>query len=210
MPLEELLKHIEEEAGKEADKVISEAQMEAKAIMDESGHRTREEIIELAQKETALFKGEMDRQVAHSRMTAQKKLLAARQKLLDQVFEEVLQSLLGLDEDSYRKWLKDRVLEVSETGEETLVLNEGDRGKIGDEWLADLNRTLNEGKKAGQVTMEFTETVFSGGFVLRGPRHEFVLSFREILEGLKGTMQSEVAGVLFRGLTTEIAQEEES
>ena len=143
-------------------------------------------------------------------MTAQKRILTTRQKLLDQVYEEALKSLLDLDEDRYRKWLKARVLEVSETGEETLVLNEKDRGRIGEKWLADLNRSLREVNKSGKVTMEFTETEFTAGFILRSEKYEVVLSFREILEGLKGELQSEVAGILFRGLKTESDQKEET
>jgi len=54
MPLEELLKHIEEEGQKEADRIISEARREAKGIMDESGGRTRDEIIEMVQKRPPL------------------------------------------------------------------------------------------------------------------------------------------------------------
>jgi len=143
-------------------------------------------------------------------MKARRRLLATRQKLLDQVYEEALNSLLDLDDDRYREWLKTRVLEASETGDETLVLNEKDRDKIGEDWLADLNRALKERKRAGKVTMEFTETEFTAGFILRSARFEVVQSFREILEGLKVTVQSEVAGILFRGLKTANAQKEET
>lgn len=197
MALEKLLSGIKKEANIEAECILEKARKEAKEIIQKACQQVEKDITNLQNVMIARCRSEMDQQISLARLESQKRSLNARQVILNEVFNQALQELVNLSTNLYRQWMHDQIINISESGDETLVVSEKDRSRLNGNWLAKVNAYLQKDRKKGDLRMQFKDTDFTGGFILIHPQYEVVVSFSELLKTLRVRIQSKVANVLF-------------
>ncbi len=199
MALEKLLAGIQSEAQGEANRIIAEAQKEADRILQTARQQAEAEAAGLRAAKISQCRSKAEQQIAGAKLEARKKILHARQEEIENAFDAALQELAQLPPDRYREWMRQQIITVCESGEETLVVSKEDQSRLSNSWLKKINDELRKHRKKGAIKFRFEDTGFSGGFILIDPQYEVVISFEEILQTMKGEIQSRVAEVLFVG-----------
>lgn len=197
MSFDDILRKIKEDAEEETSRIMQEAEAKASGIIEEAEKEAREKTRkDLIRAETELEE-EKRRIMALERLEARRSLLMAKQEAVDEVYAEVLKRLHNLPEDEYLSFVRKSVLEVAETGQETLLISPGDQARITSEFLGQLNTELEKRGLPGSLKMEVVEDDLDGGVILKGEGTEVNLTFTQMLESIKEEVEPEVIAVLF-------------
>lgn len=195
MAIEDIIKKIESETETKINKFLSSAKEEEGNILT----RAVNEAEKINQKTIATGKEEYahkkNRQISAVTLEAQKKLLAEKQKIVAEVYAEVLKRLGTLAKDKYRELLRILILKLAGGGEE-IIIADNEKTKIDNNFLKDLNRELQKaGKKP--LTLSFTNRNIPGGFILRSQQVEINVSFPLLIRSLREKTEFPVIGILF-------------
>lgn len=193
MGIEEIKKKIIEDAEKERARMLREAKEKSSQIV-EAGKRmaekTTKEIISRAEMEAETEKSRM---LTMENLESRKKILEAKQKVIDRVFSKALEDVLDLED--YEHILGNLLCKAAQGGEE-LILSLRDRKRLTEDFFSTLNARLGEPLKISEETRDIT-----GGFILKTGNIEINECFDTKLTILRDEMESQVAQVLFSGDT---------
>lgn len=197
MAIEDIIKKIESETVTKINKLLSSAKEEEGNILTRAGNeaeKIKEKTIATGKEEYAHKK---NRQISAATLEAQKKLLAEKQKIIAEVYEEVLKRLGTLAKDKYRELLRILILKLAGgLKEEEIIIADNEKTKIDDNFLKDLNRELQKaGKKP--LTLSFTNRNIPGGFILRSQQVEINVSFPLLIRSLREKTEFPVIETLF-------------
>ncbi|MCD6507639.1 V-type ATP synthase subunit E [Candidatus Poribacteria bacterium] len=197
MALEDILRKIEEDARREADKILSEARARAEEILhsaEQEAERIRENLLEEARREAQTHKSRL---ISMAQLDMRKEILQEKQNLIDQVFQIALERLLRMEDEEYRELIREMLKQVVEHGDEEIILCERDKSRISQGFIQTLNKELESEGKPGKLTIAEETGDFSGGFILRRGKIELNNSFDALLQAAKDEMRSELSQILF-------------
>lgn len=178
------MKEILTSAKEEERNILARAETEAENIKKKMLKSGEEQLVEKGQ-----------RQVTLAKLEARKTLLEEKQKIINEVYEEVARKLEGLPLNQYRKLLKELILKFATGGEEVIV-TEKDKSKIDTDFLKDLNRELAKRNKKPLSLSTVTRNI-PGGFILRSGKLEINVSFPALIKFLREKTEFQVIGELF-------------
>jgi V/A-type H+-transporting ATPase subunit E len=198
MALEDILRKIREDAAAQVEGILAEARAErerrqaaAQARAQATGERIRAGGQATAQEVHR-------RELATASVEARRVVLAAKQRVLDEVFERALDGLANLPDQDYRQLLADLAVQAAGTGREQVVVSPRDRSRLDGTWLLDVNRRLaGRGLEPGLTLAAHTRPL-RGGLVLDAGDLEVNCSFERTLAALREQLEPEVAASLFR------------
>jgi V/A-type H+-transporting ATPase subunit E len=185
------------DAEAEASKIVEEGTSEAKAILDAAQDEADKISSDFRVKAEAEAKEYVRRQVSLRELEARKAVLTEKGKVIDQVFDQVLDELRRRDRDGGYSLTRDLLLKAIEVGDEEIIVSPEDRGSISGSFLKDLNKELTTTGRRGEVTLSEETRNIRGGFVLRRGRTESNSTFETLLSMLRDDVETEVAGLLF-------------
>ena len=185
------------DAEAEASKIVEEGTGEAKAILDAAQDEADKIASDFKVKAEAEAKEYVRRQVSLRELEARKAVLTEKGKVIDQVFDQVLDELVRRDRDGGYSLTRDLLLKAIEVGDEGLIVSPEDKGAITGSFLKDLNKELTTTGRRGEVTLSEETRTIRGGFVLRRGRMESNSTFETLLSMLRDDVETEVAGLLF-------------
>jgi len=197
MALEDILRKIEEDARREADKILSEARARAEEILhsaEQEAERIRENLLEEARREAQTHKSRL---ISMAQLDMRKEILQEKQNLIDQVFQIALERLLRMEDEEYRELIREMLKQVVEHGDEEIILCERDKPRISQGFIQALNKELESEGKLGKLSIAEETGDFSGGFILRRGKIELNNSFDALLQAAKDEMRSELSQILF-------------
>jgi len=185
----------------EADREIAQVQAEAAASVEKiqvayaaQAEAETKAILERGKK-AALERKE--RLANMAQMESKKDVLAAKQEMLDQVFEGALNTLIRMPVDEMVKMLAQLAAKASISGTEEVIFSDADRAAIGAKTVEEANRILSaKGKNAGLVLSERTAAI-KGGFLLNDKNVEVNCAFETLVRLTRGSIAGQVAKVLF-------------
>ncbi len=137
------------------------------------------------------------RMLTGASLDERKMRLAAKQETIDVAFSNVVEAFEEMDKARYSQWLSDLMLAYAETGEETVLVSEGDRGLVDESFLKEVNAKLEEQGKAGKLTLADKAGEFAKGFVLEGELSEINCNLDALVKTVRKKLEAEVAGILF-------------
>lgn len=195
--LQPLLDSILEDARKEAAQIREKGRAEAEKLRAEykaKAERLREEMISRGQKQAA---EEKNRRKIQARMEAGRELLAAKNQLVEEVFRAVKKRLAGMKDEDYRQLLRQLILQAVETGDEKLFFSIPDRRWLGEAFLTELNRELEEQGRKGALAYGEPVADLSGGFILQRGKVVQNFSLENLVEMKKDELLPEIGRRLF-------------
>ena len=141
---EAIVARIISDAQSEADKIIKEA--EAKAGETVSRHQAQ------AQEMIEAFSGDIedkareirDRRISVGRLDMRKKMLAAKQGLIDDAFAEALKKVKEMPDGQYRDLITGLVLGSAAGVDEEIIFSDKDPHKLGEAFVKELNGKLKK------------------------------------------------------------------
>ncbi len=195
------LKAIESEilrdARAEADKQIQLANARAEEKIAAKRKELEKELAlrkEYNSEEAAKKKARM---LTGAALEERKMRLAAKQETIDLAFSNVIEAFEEMDKDRYGKWLSDLILAYAETGEERVLVSEGDKDLVDEAFLKKVNQKLEEQGKVGKLTLVEEAGEFAKGFVLQGELSEINCNLDALVKAVRKSLEAEVASVLF-------------
>ncbi len=194
---EKITQRILDDAHATAESIKAEAAEKTKAVEDEArkrAERKKEEILE----QTGKVAEERKRRILGvAQLEARKELLAAKQEMIEEVFQKSLEQLTSKDEKSYLAIIREMLLNLVERGNETVIFSAHDLEKITDGFWKDVNKALADKGREGNLKLSRESREIKGGFILQAGGVEMNCSFEALLEEKRDQLETEVANILF-------------
>jgi V/A-type H+-transporting ATPase subunit E len=195
MSAEKVIEKILTDAREQAAKIIKQAQQDhagedTKFNQELNRYKSQTEI--LAQKAA---KQEKLHILSAVRMEIAKQRLAEKRKILDDVFNQARQQVVGLPEHEYRQLMVKLMLDAVETGNEEIILDKNEN-RINQDVVNQVNQQLaSQGK--GNLKLSNERQDISGGFILRRGKIKTNASLDVLLNQARKEVEIELAKELF-------------
>jgi len=200
MSLENIVKKIRTEA-EETIRVIDGGAREniekLQARLDAEERRLNEEAEKMAEAETEEI---LNRRTSSALLEGRKRVLAAKESILNEVFAAAKAKLLELPDDEYLKLLTSLAVAHSVSGDEVVMLSPSDKKRLSKSlktWAGSINDALKKKKIPGKVTVSDETRNIEGGIVLSKGRTEINLSLDVLLGELRYELEGRLTGILF-------------
>lgn len=178
------------ESGKE--NILAAAEEEKNKILSKKASAANEIAQEILQKAEADAKSKKERVISSAKLKVRNNKLAAKQEIIDEVFEKSINKLTELSKEQFLNFVKNSILSMNLTGKQTLILNETGLKFVDDSFIEELNKeakaTIALSKIAGN---------FKGGFILENNGIEINSTYEALVSSLRDELEFEVAKVLF-------------
>lgn len=171
------------EANEERNKII--AKKEEEAFSEEKV------ILERAERDAASRK---ERIISGAELSSRNAKLAAKQKVINSVFENSVEALCNLSSEELKVFVTNSILHSGVEGNQNLILNEAGAKIITTEVIDEINSKLNS---KATITLSDEKRNFKGGFILEKDGIEINNTFEALVDSIKDELSLEVAQVLF-------------
>lgn len=183
---EERKESILKAANEEKAKIIAKKQAIAK--------QEEEAMIEKAKVEA---KTRRERIVSGAELKARNEKLAAKQSVIDSVFDQSIEELCKMSNNDMKKFIKNMILSSDITGDEKIILNKEGKSLLDKSLLNTINNELKANGKKGELTISDEVRTFKGGFILEKDGIEINNTFEDLVNSSRDDLEFEVANVLF-------------
>ncbi len=197
MPLEQIIKRIEENFTDEKEKIEAEAAAEAEEI----SNRAREEIEKLKERkntETAAeIESERKRRTALKRLELRNATLRLKRDIIEEVFEEAFEKIRGLPEADYMKLMEKFFLNFAEPGKGRVYISERDRSRVTPEFIERASGRLRDSGKEYDYELSPDFADIEGGFVLETESTKIDCSIEALFAEIRDKLESQTGEFLF-------------
>lgn len=178
------------EAGKE--NILTAAEEEKNKILSKKASSANEIAQEILQKAEADAKSKKERVISSAKLKVRNNKLAAKQEIIDEVFEKSINKLTELSKEQFLNFVKNSILSMNLTGKQTLILNETGLKFVDDSFIDELNKEVK-----ATIALSKTAGNFKGGFILENNGIEINSTYEALVSSLRDELEFEVAKVLF-------------
>ncbi len=190
---EKIIAHIQADAQAQVDAILAQAEQQCAEIRDGFEKQAAERYSERIRAGVKACQDEVDSRLRIDQMEARKSMLAVKQELVAQSFDQALKALCALPEEDYVAFLAKLAARASVTRDEEIILNSQDRAAIGAKVVEAANTRIGGGKMA--LSPETRD--FAGGLILRRGNVEANCTAELLVELSKSELSNEIAGILF-------------
>jgi len=194
------------EAEQVVEKILADARVEAEKIKNKADEkeaaeqaRFDEQLKEHKKQTNALAEKLANDKKLHllaaARMNIAKELLAEKNKILDEVFDQARQHLQNLPDDQYRNLINNLMLEAVETGDEEVIIDSSEK-RIDEKFIKQINHKLAQNRK-GNLKLSEEKVPLAGGFILRHGKVKTNVSFDVLLDRARKELEIDLAKELF-------------
>ena len=188
MSLEKIKETVLAKARAEAEALLAEARKAADSAARQGESRLRADHQHRVQgMQTELGSG-VDRELAAREAELRRDLLEHQNKVLDELFEQVLDAIVNRPDSGYRAWLGRQLAAAASIGSGRIVCNERDRAAVG-ELLAGVQ---------GSPELSDENADIVGGFLLEGDRFDLDFSVDTLVAALRKELLPSISAELFR------------
>lgn len=184
---------IDQDAQKEIDEITAQARSQADEITRSFQAQAQRESQEIVDRGRRNADERMERLASVAQLEARKMELAAKQEMLAKAFDQALAELTNLPEADYVSLLANLAVKASSTGREAVILSKKDRTRYGKQVVTQANERL----KDGHLTLSEQTRNIKGGLILADGDVEVNCTFETLVRLQRGTLEREVAKVLF-------------
>ena len=178
------------EAGKE--NILAAAEEEKNKILSKkvsSANEIAQEILEKAEVEA---KSKKERVISSAKLKVRNNKLAAKQEIIDEVFEKSIDKLTKLSKEDFLNFVKNAISSMNLSGKQNLVLNKKGLEFVDSAFIDELNSKVD-----AKITLSETVGNFKGGFILENNGIEINSTYEALVSSLRDELEFEVAKVLF-------------
>lgn len=196
--LDNLTSKIIRDAEVKKEEILNEANSKAEIIIKnkiEEASKNASSILEKAEIESKIIK---ERVLSKAELDIRNKKLQAKQEIIEKVFEEAKKQLENMSAEELQKFIRDSIMSLNIDGDEEIILNTNDRGRLPVTFLEDINSELQSKGKLGNLRFGERDYEIKGGFILSKNGIEINNSFEELVNSLKYDLEYEVGRLLFQ------------
>ena len=188
---EKIIAHIEEDARKQAEAILSAAQKKCDGVRARYEEKASELYSTKIRDGVKSCQDQEDGALRISRMEARKSVLAVKQEMVAKSFELAKDKIVSLPAEEYVAFLAGLAEKAGAAGDEQIILSARDRTAVGEALL----KAVNAGGKHLSLSDETRD--IAGGLILRSGNVETNCSVDLLMEMCRGELAGKVADVLF-------------
>jgi V/A-type H+-transporting ATPase subunit E len=197
MPLEKLVERIISDGRKQAERIVSEAQLRRIETISDANAAAEERYARQVDAARRAAGEEKRQRVTVAAVESRKSILEEKQALIAETFKRALKVLVELPREEYMELMvKMLATEMGERNSE-LVLSPGDRERLGKEIVSAANDALSEGGKLGRLTLSEDTRDIAGGFILHMDGIEINNSLEAQINSQRLELEPRVVEILF-------------
>ena len=178
------------EAGKE--NILAAAEEEKSKVLSKKVSSANEIAKEILEKAEVEAKSKKERVISSAKLKVRNNKLAAKQEIINEVFEKSIDKLTTLSKEEFLSFLENTISSMNLTGRQTLILNKEGLKFVDSVFIDKLNKKIN-----AEITLSETEGNFKGGFILENNGIEINSTYEALVSSLRDELEFEVAKVLF-------------
>lgn len=178
------------EAGKE--NILAAAEEEKSKVLSKKVSSANEIAKEILEKAEVEAKSKKERVISSAKLKVRNNKLAAKQEIINEVFEKSIDKLTTLSKKEFLSFLENTISSMNLTGKQTLVLNKEGLKIVDSAFIDKLNKKIN-----AEITLSETAGNFKGGFILENNGIEINSTYEALVSSLRDELEFEVAKVLF-------------
>ena len=191
---EKIIAHIKADASAQVDAILAQAEQQCAQIRGDFDKQATELYAERVRAGTKDIEDKMDGAQRITRMEGRKKLLAAKQELVNESFRRALEKIVSLPESEYVAFLAKLAAQASVSGDEEILLNPRDRQRLGEKLVKAVNALVPQGK----LSLSPETRDMAGGLILRRGSIEANCSAELLVELSQSELSAKVAETLFQ------------
>lgn len=199
MALDDILRKIKADAQAEAEAVLRAAHAERERVLTEARERARAVAEQIRSPGKVRAEDARRKELAMAGLEARRIVLEAKQRILDGAFEAALERLSSLPDEQYRELLAGLVAQGAQTGAEEIIVSPEDRARLGEDFPELAGRRLEAGGLPGKLRYASRTRPLRGGLILASEDVDINMSFERTMATLRGSIEPEIARLLFDG-----------
>ena len=133
-----------------------------------------------------------ERKLTLAALDGRKQLLAAKQAVIDKVYEAAIIKMLNMTDNVYREFIGELVKRYADDGDE-IMISERDAKRLNYDWATSLGAAIGK-----DLTLSGRQHKGKGGIVLVGYKCDKNLTFETIVKQLRSSTEGEIAARLFK------------
>lgn len=195
--IERIKEKIMQEALEKEQQILNKAKTEADQILKNSAITVEEIKQQCLQKGKRQAEEEKRKILSMAELEERKRLLQAKQQMIDEVFEKARQELENLPVDDYLHLMQNMLLKNAVAGDEEIIASNKDKSRITQDFLKQVNEELKKQGKIGGLKLSADTRPMIGGFILKSRDMEINSSFDAALKMQREQLETEIAKILF-------------
>jgi len=197
MTIKDISEKIISDAKIQADKIIAQAEDNANNITNK-GRKEADNI-----KKTILYKINQEASLKKSKILTEanlgvrKTILLEKQKIMEDVFGNALESILKLGNKDYQNFIKKMILDNIEKGDETTFIGSSDKNRISKDFIKDINKELKAKDKKGELKLSDSFLPIKGGIIIGSGTIRKNISLELLLKNVREESETQISKILF-------------
>lgn len=192
--IEKITGRINADMQREIDEINANAAAEAAEITAQYAERAKRESEDILARGREAAAEREERLASVAQLEARKLVLAAKQDVLEQTFDQALEDLLNLPEKEYTEVLAKLIVKACQSGDEEVIFSQKDRPRYGKAAVTSANEMLGD---KGRLTLSVESRPIQGGFILSDGDVDVNCTFETLVRLQRRELDGPVAKVLF-------------
>lgn len=177
-------KETSDNAHKEESRILNESRAEAQAKKDSILQKAKQEAVT-----------RRERILSNASLEVRNNKLKAKQEIIDKVFKEAVKRVSNLSAGEYENFVKNYILSLNISGDEEII--ESENGKIPQDLLKNINSSLKEKGRKGELVVSTKKRDIGSGFILSKNGIEINCTFEALVLSLRDELENHVVSALF-------------
>ena len=123
--------------------------------------------------------------------------MSEKQNIIEDVFNNVLENVLNLNDKNYHKFIKKLILDNIEKGDETIFIGNSNKSKISKEFIKDINKELKINGKKGELKLSPVYLPIKGGIIIGFGNIQKNVSLELLIKKVREESEMEINKILF-------------
>ncbi|MDI3542424.1 MAG: V/A-type H+/Na+-transporting ATPase subunit [Candidatus Atribacteria bacterium] len=192
MPLEDILKKIEEEAELKKKRILEEARAKASAQLERAQKEIEEEAEQLLSKRRREIELEVQRKIAEARLTGKNEIGKVKYNVWEKLHQELVEAFIKKVEAKEEEWCRDFLVSQVVSGDEEVWMAPREAEILGNGFLKKLNQEKGFSLRFGGVAKDLER-----GFLLKRGGMVVDLSFISVVEDYIRKNEGKISALLF-------------
>ncbi|MDF2591074.1 MAG: H+transporting two-sector ATPase subunit [Clostridia bacterium] len=195
--VEKIKEKILQDSEAKAEAIVSDAKKQAEEIIEKANVRAAQRAEEIQKKASSDAAEKLKISNSMLELEMRKDILSTKQKLIEDVFQNALDTLNKLDSKEYESIMYKLFVDAIESGDEEILLSNKDKTRLPADFIGNLNKVVVQAGKKGNLKLSDETRDIMGGFVLKAKGVEINYSFEALLRMDRDEIEPEVAAILF-------------
>ncbi len=195
--IEKITARIEADAQSEVARIKSEADERCAALRAEYDKKAQDAYWERIRAGVKECESRVDRMGRLAQMESKKSVLSLKQAMVGEAFDRAVDTICQMPQEEYVEAMAVLAAKSSVSGSESIVLNERDRARCGEDIVRSANAKLAAQGKEAHLSLSGETGDMRAGFLLREGDVSVNCSVEVLAELCRSEMAAKVASALF-------------